>query len=80
MTSKRRWVWLPYLTSKYQCGEGGVVQRGLQRERALGDERGESRSSANDDHLYLIAVIGGERPLKRRGRASQAERDGDLCA
>ncbi len=57
-----------------------MVQRGLQRERALGDERGESRSSANDDHLYLIAVIGGERPLKRRGRASQAERDGDLCA
>ncbi len=57
-----------------------MVQRGLQRERALGDERGESRSSANDDHLYLIAVIGGERPLKRRGRASQRERDGDLCA
>ncbi len=53
-----------------------MVQRNLQRERALGDERGESRSSANDDHLYLIAVIGGERPLKRRGRASQAERDG----
>ncbi len=44
-----------------------MVQRGLQRERALGDERGESKSSANDDHLYLIAVIGGERPLKRRG-------------
>ncbi len=57
------------------CGEGGVVQRGLQRERALGDERGESRSSANDDHLCLIAVIGGERPLKRRRRASQRERE-----
>ncbi len=52
-----------------------MVQRGLQRERALGDERGESRSSANDDHLCLIAVIGGERPLKRRRRASQRERE-----
>ncbi len=61
------------------CGEGGVVQRSLQRERALGDERGESGSSANDDHLCLIAVIGGERPLKRRGRVSQRETETCVC-
>ncbi len=59
----------------YRVVARGAWFRALQRERALGDERGESRSSADDDHLCLIAVIGGERPLKRRGRASQAERE-----
>ncbi len=61
------------------CGEGGVVQQGLQRERALGDERGESRSSANDDHLCLIAVIGGERPLKETQESFTRERETETC-
>ncbi len=68
-------VQCPFSGAKYKCCEGGVVQRGLQRERALGDERGESRSSANDDHLCLIAVIGGERPLKERQESFTRERE-----
>ncbi len=52
-----------------------MVQRGLQRERALGEERGESRSSANDDHLCLIAVIGGERPLKETQESFTRQRE-----
>lgn len=37
------------------CWQGGVVQRGLQREREAGD---------NDKHLCLVTVISVERPDK----------------
>ncbi len=56
-----------------------MVQRGLQRERALGDERGESRSSANDDHLYLIAVIGGRDRLRDAGELHRGRDGTETC-
>ncbi len=54
---------------------GGVVQRGLQREREKGDERCVSRSSANDKHLCLISVIGMEGPDKSHQETGSKERD-----
>ncbi len=47
--------------------QGGVVQRGLQREREVGDERWVNGSSANDKHLGLVSVTGVERPHKETG-------------
>ncbi len=58
---------------------GGRGSAGSAAGESIGDERGESRSSANDDHLCLIAVIGGERPLKETQESFTRERDGDLC-
>ncbi len=64
--------------SKGHCGEGGVVQRGLQRERELGDERWVSGSSANDKHLCLVPVSGVERQHKR-DRERRSNQRGTDC-
>ncbi len=39
LTSGCGWLEILCVEVKIDCGEGGVVQRGLQRERELGDER-----------------------------------------
>ncbi len=64
--------------SKLISGEGGVVQRGLQWERELGNERWVSWSSANDKHLCLFPVSGVERLHKRTGKG-EAVREGQTA-
>lgn len=58
------------------CGEGGVVLPSLLRERDEGAERGVSGSSANNEHLCLISVIGVERPDINRSTAERERETG----
>ncbi len=69
--------WIPcYFMSKCILWRGGgVVQWGLQRERGSGDEQWVSRSSANEEHLCLIAVISVERPDKEKPENVEKERE-----
>ncbi len=63
-------------------GEGGVVQRSLQRERDSGDSGKKVGQVQNEEHLCLIAVIGVERPDKshRRSGEDRERRSGDSGA
>ncbi len=58
------------------CGEGGVVQRSLQREKDSGDNGKLVGQVQNEEHLCLIAVIGVERPNKATVERELEERDG----
>ncbi len=72
-----RWMHTLTLGVKQLCGEGGVVQRSLQRERELGEKRWVSGSSAYDKYPCLVPVSGVERTHKGTGKRRSKERETD---